>query len=236
MGGGPLIRFHSLLLGCAICSVACADCSKPAPPQTETTSAHEQEADAGGAGSTTPPAGGAESTAPPAEPPKAHSTVTFNVKNKSGADWFYFYTRHPSSVLLIERREGDEWVALASEVPTCSEPCPADGSKPTCRSCSPAAPRPRCGLARKLELTWWGLAYETVRGTQDWCYCHQASAAPPGKYRATLTLHPEASCEQEPCEFDQNGIAAGTVSGEPTPLRVEFDLTDADQTVTFTLE
>ena len=91
-----MTRFHSFLLGCAICSVACADCSKPAPPQPETTRAHEQEADTGGAGSTTPPAGGTGSTAPPAEPPKAHSTVTFKVKNKSGADWFYFYTRQIS--------------------------------------------------------------------------------------------------------------------------------------------
>jgi len=216
-------------LGCAACSIAwvLAGCSKPAPPQPESTATHEQE---------TADTGEAKPPAPPAEPPQAHGTVTIKVKNEADADRFYFFTRSRSQNLSIEQLVNGEWVALAYEPPTCTVACPADGSKPTCKPCYPATPRPSVGKAADFELTWWGLTYESVRGVQDWCFCHRASAALPGKYRATLTTSPKAVCDVEPCAFDDYGVARGTVNGDPMRSVVEFELTAGEQNVVIPIE
>lgn len=193
-----------------LCSCSTSDCRKSS--DTSETSHRETEAE-------TPQQ-------------EAYSSVVIRVEGRAQVEGFVGYARYWTENLTIERRVGEGWEDFSYEQPLCSEPCPRDDSTPTCRFCSPPAPSPTVRRVDSLEYNWYGFLYESRQVPNEWCSCYRQVAAPLGRYRVSLRIVPEVTCESSPCSFNEDGEAAGTAAAEEVTITTEFELTETDQTVT----
>lgn len=159
-------------------------------------------------------------------------TVTFLLVNQTGSPRYLFFNRFWTENLSVERRVGQSWISVAYEEPLCVQPCPSDGSTPTCGFCSPPTPSPEARVLERIEESWDGAVFEERQGAQEWCFCFRRAPAPLGRYRVGLCVHSELICEASPCQPDQYGHVRGSPVGERACFHTEFDLTTAARTVT----
>jgi hypothetical protein len=162
----------------------------------------------------------------------ARGTVTVHFRNEVGKPRFVSYARWWTEAFKLERSDGTSWTVVAWDSPVFVEPCPADGSAPTCRPFLPPTPQPTYLRVRDLlDFAWSGVEYEYVTAGDGSCTCYRDGVAPAGRYRATLCTHAEISCDSPPCPTEGPGEMLGYSTGEPSCASVEFELSAADVTV-----
>jgi hypothetical protein len=159
-------------------------------------------------------------------------TVTVRFQNEVGKPRFVTYARWWTEEFKLERSDGTNWTVVAWDSPVFAEPCPADGSEPTCRPFLPPTPQPTYLRVRDLlDFAWSGVEYEYVTAGDGSCTCYREGVAPAGRYRATLCTHVEIGCDSPPCPTEGPGEMLGYGQGEPSCASVEFELSAADVTV-----
>jgi hypothetical protein len=162
----------------------------------------------------------------------ARGTVTIRFRNEKGAPRFVTYARWWTEAFKLERLDGASWKEVSWDSPMPIEPCPTDGSAPTCRPFLPPTPQPTYLRVRDLlNFEWSGTAYEYVFVPDESCSCYRRYTAPAGRYRATLCTHERIGCDNPPCPTEGPGEMFGYAEGEPQCASVEFELSGADTTV-----
>ena len=177
-------------------------------------------ADAAAAAMPAPDAG----SAPQGE--SAAGEVTLRMTNRAGSPRYIGYLRDWTEQLTLERHDGAKWAAVAYQPPLCAELCPADGSAPPCRFCSPPIPVPEAVALSVRDFLWDGSEYALRQPERSACSCQQAQRARAGRYRATLCTMAHVACEPAPCRPDPHGFLRRGVQLDAQPLctSVEFEL------------